>query len=413
MTIVHLFDSVTGFIALVPWRVRLCVGVGAIAAMLWGVGLQVVRESDSEKAVWVRITPPAHLPPDAGVRFARSLAGVLHRTRRYGWRLRYVACEFVAVDSVMGLGVWVPPAISPQAVIAAVTGAWPGARAIVTVVPDVSTLGGVRGREVVPRGGEWSPVVDPSSPTAVRAGADTVEPLGQVLTMLTGRGRGEGGCVQVIVSAQRGTRSVRPAMRALDAVLAFGQELGEEFTRMNRSSSAGAPPRVTPAAVDPVEAVRSRAVVAKKAAGPHLRVTVRVAVAGPAPARQHRSQVVLIAAGYDAVATAGDGLITRRVHRAAVKVGARRPGAGFAVTVAELGALWHIPADAAVYGIRTTDARTRAPHHDLPRLPSPFGALRPTKDQDSGEASGTGHGDRWDRSLRDETWYNPAPEEGQ
>ncbi|MFI7003633.1 hypothetical protein [Nocardia sp. NPDC050175] len=417
MTIVHLFDSVTGFLTLVPWRLRLCLVVGLIAALLWWVGSQMVRASDSEQAVWVRITPPAHLPPDASVRFARSLAGVLHRTRRYGWRPRYVACEFVAVDSVMGLGVWVPPAISPQAVIAAVTGAWPGARAVVTAVPDVSVLGGVRGREVRPRGGEWSPVVEPSSAASgVRAGVDTVDPLGQVLTMLAGRGRGEAGCVQVIVSAQRGTRSGRPALRALDALLAFGQEMGQEFTRINGGTSAGAPPRTTP--VDPVEAVRSRAIVAKKASGPHLRVTVRVAVAGPAPTWQHRAQVALIAGGYDAVATAGDGLITRRVYRSAVKVGSRRPGAGFVATVAELGALWHIPADAALYGIDTTDARIRAPRRDLPRLATPRANSAETARDGFGtpgnrrETPGTGLDDRWDRSLRNEAWHNPTPGEG-
>ncbi|MBF6131148.1 hypothetical protein [Nocardia brasiliensis] len=202
--------------------------------------------------------------------------------------------------------------------------------------------------------------------------------------MLAGRAPEEIGCVQVIVAAQRGTGSGRLALRLLDAVVSFVEEMGREFTRMNASASAGAPRRVAPAAVDPVAAVRSRAVVAKKACGPHLRVTVRVAVAGPAhDARLYRAQVGLIADGFDAVATAGDGLITRRVCRPAVKVGSRRPGAGFVVTVAELGALWHIPADAAVYGIATTDARTRAPHRDLPRLDDP-----------------------WDRSLR-----NLTPEE--
>ncbi|MFI6172978.1 hypothetical protein ACIBCN_39800 [Nocardia sp. NPDC051052] len=417
MTVVHLFDSVFGFIALAPWRLRLCVVAGLIAALVWWVGSWVVRESDTAQAVWVRITPPAHLPPEASVRFARSLAGVLHRTRRYGWRPRYVACEFVATDTVMSLGVWVPPTISPQAVISAVTGAWPGARAVVSAVPGVLAVGGVRGREVLPRGGEWSPVVEPSGPAAaVRAGADAADPLGQVLTMLARRGPGEAGWVQVIVAAQRGTRSGRPALRALDAVLAFVEEMGREFTRMNGRPSAGTPPRVTPA-VDPVQTVRSRAIVAKKASGPHLRVTVRVAVAGPAPAWEHRSQAGLIADGYDAVATAGDGLITRRVHRSAAKVSSRRPGTGFAATVAEMGALWHIPADAALYGIDTTDARTRAPHRDLPRLETPQANSAETARDSLGtprnrpETPWTGLDDRWDRSLRN-TGFEPTTEEG-
>lgn len=384
MNVVDLFGSVAGLFTLAPWWFQFGVVVGLHAALWWWLGSLVMRRSDTRAAVWVKITPPGHLPPEASVRFARSLAGVLHRTRRYGWRPRYVACEFVATDTGLGLGVWVPPAISPKAVIAAVTGAWPGARAVVSAVPDVSGGGVVRGREVLPRGGEWSPVVEPSkSAVPVRAGTDAVDPLGQVLAMLAGRAPEETGCVQVIVAAQRGTDSGRPALRLLDAVVSFVEEMGREFTRMNASASAGAPRRVAPAAVDPVAAVRSRAIVAKKACGPHLRVTVRVAVAGSAPARLYRAQAGLIADGFDAVATAGDGLITRRVYRPAVKVAARRPGTGFVATVAELGALWHIPADAAVYGIGTTDARTRAPHRDLPRLDDP-----------------------WDRSLR-----NLTPEE--
>ncbi|MBF6131147.1 hypothetical protein [Nocardia brasiliensis] len=157
MTVVDLFGWVAGLFTLAPWWLQFGVVVGLHAALWWWVGSLVVGRSDTRAAVWVKITPPAHLPPEASVRFARSLAGVLHRTRRYGWRLRYVACEFVATDTGMGLGVWVPPAISPKAVIAAVTGAWPGARAVVSAVPDVSGGGVVRGREVLPRGGEWSP----------------------------------------------------------------------------------------------------------------------------------------------------------------------------------------------------------------------------------------------------------------
>ncbi|MBF6066062.1 hypothetical protein IU500_33905 [Nocardia terpenica] len=349
------------------WWGPVLIGAALLVAVAWSVCTRWLHARDAAGAVWVQVTPPAALPSDAAVRFARSLAGVLHRTRRYPWRVRSVACEFVATDAGVRLGVWVPPAIAPRAVAEAVTGAWPGALVTVTAPPTLTGAGGVCGREVCPRGGPWSPVTDPSARAVARP--EGVDPLGQVLTALAERPAREVGIVQVIVAAQRATDGiVRPTLRLLlDGAASLMTEVGREL--MSDGKSGRAPRPTTP--VDPVQAQRAREIVAKKASGPHLRVTVRAAVSGPVPARYRRQAAGWIANGYDAVATAGNGLTGHRTRGAARKVSLRRPGTVFAATVGELGALWHIPADAAVYGIDTTTARWHDPRRDLPRLATP------------------------------------------
>ncbi|GAB2540915.1 hypothetical protein [Nocardia heshunensis] len=362
--ITHLIGMIAWFVRSVPARQWLVVWVVCAVTWLCWLSRNRLRRKEAERAVWVAITPPARWPADAGERFARSLAGLCRRTHRHALWARCVACEFVATDAGTQVGLWVPPALTARTVITAVIGAWPGAQATVTAPPSlIEGTGGLAAREVLPRGGEWSPVVAPSSGWG-RAGADLVDPLGQVLTVLAERGPGEVASVTIIVAAHRGTGTGRPALRALDAVLAFLQDVLREAMR------GGASPSPRPAAtvpVDPVAAVRYRNVVAKKASGPHLRVTVRVAVSGRVPARYLRHEARLIADGYDAVATDGDGLITRRVRRPAHKVALRRPGTGFVVTVAEFGALWHLPTGSATYGIDTNPARSRRPHRDIAR----------------------------------------------
>ena len=92
---------------------------------------------------------------------------------------------------------------------------------------------------------------------------------------------------------------------------------------------------------------------AKRAAGPHLTTTLRVAVSVPThrdqtgrAGRQARSarwdRVREIAGGFRLVCSATL-LRRRRVRHADVQVAARMHGRTFAATLPELAALWHVP----------------------------------------------------------------------
>ncbi|KIA63060.1 hypothetical protein [Nocardia vulneris] len=354
------------------WRWLVIAAVVFVLARLvlgWLVGWYRCREA--REAVWLQVTVPATMGRDAGERFARSLAGMLHRTHRRPWRARHVACEFFATDDATTVGLWVPPAFAPKDVLAAILGAWPGAQVEqVTPPPTLEGRGGVCGREIAPRAGEWSPLVDATARRVVDA--DDYDPLGQVLTALAERGPGETAVVQVIVAAQRGTGSRGLGVRVLDGTgglcLWLLRELLDFLQPGPAPARTGYRARSTQDP-DPVAAQWFRDVVVKKTDRQHLRVTVRAGVAGSVPARYRRGAVTRLTDGYDQVVTAGDGLITRRVARAARRIAARRPGPGFVATVAELAALWHLPAHGGTYGMDTSPARTRAAGRRAPRIP--------------------------------------------
>lgn len=97
------------------WRVgrgRCSWPSGVMAVALWlaaGALLRWYRAGEAAEAVWVAISPPARLPRDGGEKFAWSVAGLLGRTRRFGWASRHLVLELVATDAGIIVGVWVPP----------------------------------------------------------------------------------------------------------------------------------------------------------------------------------------------------------------------------------------------------------------------------------------------------------------
>ncbi|MTE12617.1 hypothetical protein [Nocardia aurantiaca] len=202
-------------------------------------------------------------------------------------------------------------------------------------------------REIMPRAGDWAPLLEPSTRHRhVVVDVDNPDPLAGVLSKLAERSTGRTALVQVIVTSQRGTRSPQPlsahaVLLLCNLVMVSMREAAGFF--ISGYASRGHIAR-TSADMDPVAVRWQREVEAKQAARPHLRVTVRVAVAAPVPARYLRGEVDQIAAGFDPVVTGGNGLLTRRTHHARTQTTTRAAGKGFVVTVAELASLWHLPA---------------------------------------------------------------------
>jgi hypothetical protein len=399
-------------------------GVVVLVAVAVAVRVAVLRRRaaawEAAAGLWWEITAPARPTPGASVAACQAIGGVLRRTHRRGLLPPRVALEFLAAPTIatdpgaadesaagVRVAVWVPPRMPGATLIAALRAALPGA----VIAPaetgspwpaPTGARGGKPGRavsvvELSPQGGVWAPLIDPTIAPRTGGGAGTgwagprveAEPLRAVLAALARcaatHGPGEVAGVQLVVRAAPAGRSsflgaggggVGAGLVQLlgRAVSVLALELLDIFT-------PGRPPRATSrtagearrAPVDPVQAAAVKAHDAKRAAGPHLAVTLRVAVAtaAGAPEGVRRARLAAILGGYDLVTTP---LHThpRRGRRAAERLAARLPGTWFMATTAELAALWHLPTDPARHGLSAPPARDITPPPVLPRLRAPF-----------------------------------------
>ncbi|WP_216897127.1 hypothetical protein [Nocardia alni] len=362
--------------------------VFALAALLvWWVARYWVRrwrEEEAGRAVWLRVHTPASVVGvgDAGV-FARRVAGVLHRTRRIGVGARHVVLEVAATGEGTQIGVWVPPGVDRAEIAAAITGAWPSAEVTATAVPALGLNGGVVvAKEVTARNGAWAPWIDPHPATStmmVGRGPHAADPLGGVLERLAARGAGETGFIQLVLGTYHRATVSRLLLKALDWGLSEFLALLRFAISGPRSATAAPRAAVSPA---PLASAVQKAVTAKQAAGPHLSATLRVGITSAGPLPHGRAAIAQIAGGFDAVATApgSGGLVTHRTRHNGYRVAVRRPGRRFVATIAEVAALWHLPTDAARYGLPTVRSHDRAarPALRLPGHPPPTPAQRTT-----------------------------------
>ena len=197
------------------WPLLALVAVMALAVPVLVVRARRRARCDAiEHGTWLAIRPPAVLPPDAALGLWRALSAMLHE-HRPGLFARWitpcrVAAEFVAMCCGVQVGLWVPPVLPAGEVAEAVRQAWPGARvAAQTPGPPWSTRR-VSAIELVPPGGEWTPLIEPSTSTPrwARAASDVGEdPLRGLLSALgrtnARRRRGELAGVQLVVSVHR------------------------------------------------------------------------------------------------------------------------------------------------------------------------------------------------------------------
>jgi hypothetical protein len=394
--------------------------IAAVLALLIGAVLaravRQARRDAAEQARWVEITPPASLPRDGAPAWWRALAGILHRTARHGITPRHLAVEFIADVHGVHAGVWVPPGLPVRRVAELVGHVWPGARARLTEPPRWTSAAGsdrpagrLTAAEVYPAGGPWVPLTEPAARTArpVEVGTDDV--LRGLFSALGDCEPGEQRCVQVIVSpeyaAPRTDSADRPwwvrllagGLRLLGWLLLGAVEVFlSKHSGGQSGHRAASAPNSAQQNEDPVTTAWRRAVTAKRAHGPHLRVTLRVihhtgypdtrTGYGPRHGQrrgqrrgqrgQHRRAVAGLAGGFDLAAP----LTTLRLHRVGGGVGGgrrtrmlvdqRRPARRrhrFAATITELAGLWHLPAEPTRYGMDDAVGRVRRPYRDLPR----------------------------------------------
>ncbi|MFF0144441.1 hypothetical protein [Amycolatopsis sulphurea] len=361
----------------------LLVVAAALALVAGAVLVRVVRARRAREMAGARffeITPPHRLPAEGAVPLWRLLAATLaerpSRTR--------VALELWA-DDVGGrirAGLWVPGGAPARAIARAVTQAWPGCGLAETAPPELPR-GAVGATELVPREGPWAPLVDHQHRPERGPVAVEDEPLRAVLESLADiAAKSLFASVQVVVSPARGTgrrgrgaagrrglggwvgRGLRVLLRGL---LNSVEGALSSSSRSSSAGSRGASSR-TAAEPDPVVVARQRAAEAKRKAGPHLRATVRLVVAGTRKAGPARRATRELAGVLAALATDEHVTARLRVRRAVGKVDCYEHGRGLIASTRELAALWHLPHEPGSHGLPHPEVPQRKADRALPRL---------------------------------------------
>jgi hypothetical protein len=398
-------------------------GLGGVVVVAAVAGVVLRRRAarwEADAGRWWEITSPSRPTPGSAVSVWQAIGGVLRRTDRHGRLPRRVALEILAAPAAptdtgalgagsVRVGVWVPPGMPGVTLVAALRAALPGAVITPTEAGSpwpstVSAAGKARAVSVVelrPAGGVWAPLLDPAAnPRPGTGGSGGVgggaggwgsprgeaEPLRAVFAALArcaaAQRTGDVSGVQVVVRATRTTGVAllagaggRGLAGGLVGVLAragsvLALELLDVFTPGRAATGVRGSGGAVRGPVDPVQAAAVKARDAKRAAGPHLAVTLRVAAVTPAgvPEAVRRGRVAAILGGYDLITT------PLRAHpargpRAALRLAARLPGAWFAATTGELAAMWHLPADPARHGLAHPPARDLTPPRMLPQIP--------------------------------------------
>jgi len=290
------------------------------------------------------------VPPQADPAAAQLLWSALHDLLRPRWaRLLsgqpHVAWEILAGDAGTTFAIWAPATIPPGLIERAISAAWPGTTLTIEE-PAPAPMPPTPARtaaELALAGPEWFSL----------ATGDGPDPLALVLGQLAGLRAGEHAVVQVIARPASGRSQARltATARRLQA--------GIPTSRAGRLLDLVGPGRAPQPIVDPTRSTDVRLVL-EKASHPLFHVVVRTAVgAGSRGAARGRIHALNGAfAAYQGRAR----LRRHRLHRPDGKLARRLPGRrARLMSMPELVALAHLPADQGIPGVVRAGARAVSP----------------------------------------------------
>ena len=266
----------------------------------------------------------------------------------------HLSWEIAASEDGTLFQLWVPKLVPLGLIERAVESAWPGASTSVEAVTPAPASSALVS-ELVIAGPDWFALDSSTDP----------DPLRVILGQLSGLGEGESALVQVLArpATAREQRRLRMTARRLRAGVPTGRA-----ARAFELLSPNPPKRTT---VDPTVNPDVRDVL-DKSAQPLYRCLVRIAVSAPSPslARGRLAGVIGGFAPYEGRAA----LRRRGIRRAMVKLHGRWLTRGaFTVSVPELAALAHLPADAVIPGLVRASARQVASPPGLSTNEKPLG----------------------------------------
>ncbi len=266
----------------------------------------------------------------------------------------HLSWEIAASEDGTVFQLWVPKVVPLGLIERTVESAWPGASTSVKAVTPPPTKSALVS-ELVIAGPDWFALDNSTDP----------DPLRVILGQLSGLGEGESALVQVLArpATAREQRRLRMTARRLRAGVPTGRA-----ARAFELLSPNPPKRTT---LDPTVNPDVRDVL-DKSAQPLYRCLVRIAVSAPSPslARGRLAGVIGGFAPYEGRAA----LRRRGIRRAMVKLHGRWLTRGsFTVSVLELAALAHLPADAAIPGLVRASARQVASPAGLSMGEKPLG----------------------------------------
>jgi hypothetical protein len=368
-----------------------------VVTVVVGVARRRAARRDLADGAWWEITPPARLAPGSPIALWQLLGGMLRRHPGPRWWPTRLAVEIVATPERVRIGLWLPPALHTAAPDQALAATLPGIQITPATGPTWPATG-VSAIELMPPGGIWTPILDPTVPallsqtTRTTDGGTEREPLRLLYALLANRTNKEQAVVQLVVRAHHSTRShlsgtglggggllnglARNAVLLAHAVVLLLTLLMRELLDMLTTPATRAHGdsdrrrsqlRTGARPADRVAAAHQAARDTKRADGPHLRVTLRLGIAHPsnrpsgAAARRRRLNELI--GGFDLVTAP---LRVRARHRHPGRLLSARPhGAWFVATASELAGLWHLPTEPFRYRLAAARARDRAPAPDL------------------------------------------------
>jgi hypothetical protein len=330
-------------------------------ALAGGITLAVLRRRSArartEGAHLVRVlAPPEVDPTGAEVLWTNLVALLRPRWRRLLGAQHHVAFELSAAAGGIDVALWVPAGIPPGFVERAVESAWPGAR---TETEEAHPPLALPGHATV-TGGELRLSAAEHYPIRADHRADPLRPL---LGALGAASPDEQVCVQVLARPVTGRRLAR-SLRA-----ATYRRSGRPMSRTGRLIDLVGPgPVQHPAAVDPTRE-RDVTAILDKAAQPAWSIAVRYGVATTASDSGAKARVrgrAHAVASALALFSGRNGFERHRLLHPETVLASRRLGRGDLVSVGELAALCHLPADVAIPGLSRAGAKAVAPSPCIP-----------------------------------------------
>jgi hypothetical protein len=328
--------------------------VAAGALLVWARRRNRAAQAPGARLVHVEI-PPEVDPAGAETFWTNLIALLRPRWRRLTGAAHHVAFELRADQAQIDIALWVPAGVPPGFVETAAEAAWPGARTRTEPSSPPLPLDAP-----VATGGELRLAGPEHYPLRSEHRADPLRPL---LAALGRLGPGETACVQVLARPVTGRRLSRPYKAAA------ARRAGRPASRIARALDLVTPgPAHAPAAVDPTRE-RDVAAILDKAAQPSWAVAIRYAAAATATdagaKARLRGRAHALASAF-ALYAGRNRFDRHRLARPARVLDSRRLGRGDLVSVAELAAIAHLPADTAVAGIVRAGAKPVAPPPGIP-----------------------------------------------